>query len=151
MDVSTPPPAAAAAAAAAAVQRAPQPPQQLRYALLLQWGTRIGLAVLIAGFAGYATGWLPAHLPPERLAQLWSQPVHAYLAASGSPTGWAWIPLAHHGDVMGLAGIAILAGCSVLSLLALVPLYAAARDRAFVVLCLLQALVVLVAASGVYT
>ena len=26
---------------------------------------------------------------PERLAQLWSQPVKAYLAASGSPTCWA--------------------------------------------------------------
>ncbi|MHB1123531.1 MAG: hypothetical protein ACYC0T_12525 [Ramlibacter sp.] len=135
---------------AGALEAAAQSPQQLRYALLLQWGTRIGLAVLVASFLGYATGWLPAHLPPERLAQLWSQPVQAYLAASGSPTGWAWIRLAHHGDVMGLAGIAILAGCSVLSLLALVPLYAAARDRWFVALCLLQALVVLTAASGVY-
>lgn len=134
----------------AAVAPAAQSPQQLRYALLLQWGTRIGMAVLGFGFAGYAMGWLPAHLPPERLAQLWSQPVQAFLAASGSPTGWAWIRLAHHGDVMGLAGIAILAGCSVLSLLALVPLYAAARDRAFVALCLLQALVVLAAASGVF-
>ena len=134
----------------AAVAPAAQSPQQLRYALLLQWGTRIGMAVLGFGFAGYATGWLPAHLPPDQLARLWSQPVQAYLAASGSPTGWAWIRLAHHGDVMGLAGIAILAGCSVLSLLALVPLYAAARDRAFVALCLLQALVVLAAASGVF-
>lgn len=133
-----------------AVEPAAQSPQQLRYALLLQWGMRIGLAVLVLSFAGYATGWLPAHLPPERLVQLWSQPVQAYLAASGSPTGWAWIRLAHHGDMMGLAGIAILAGCSVLSLLALVPLYAAARDRAFVALCLLQALVVLTAASGVF-
>lgn len=134
----------------AAAAPAAQSPQQLRYALLLQWGTRVGLAVLVLSFAGYATGWLPAHLPPERLAQLWSQPVQSYLAASGSPTGWAWIRLAHHGDVMGLAGIAILAGCSAPSLLALVPLYAAARDRRFVALCLLQALVVLAAASGIF-
>lgn len=128
---------------------AAQPPQQLRYALLLQWGTRLGLAVLVLSFIGYATGWLPAHVAPERLAQLWSQPVHAYLAASGSPTGWRWLALAHHGDVLGLAGIGILAGCSVLALLALVPLYAAARDRVFAALCVLEALVVLVAASGV--
>lgn len=124
--------------------------QQLRYALLLQWGTRLGLAVLVLGYVAAVTGWLPSHVPPERLAQLWSQPVAAYLAATGSPTGWGWLALLRHGDVLGLAGIAILAGSSVLALLALVPLYASARDRTFVALCLLEAVVVLTAASGVF-
>jgi hypothetical protein len=125
-----------------------QSPPQLRYALLVEWGTRIGLLVLAFSFIAYAGGLVPAHVPLERLPHLWSQPLSDYVAATGSPTGWAWLQLLHRSDVMGLAGIAILSVSSVVGLLALVPLYVALRDRTFVVLCLLQALVVLLAASG---
>lgn len=144
MDLSTP------VADDAAPELVVQSPQQLRYALLLQWGARLGLAVLVLSFLATLTGWLPSHVPAHRLPQLWSQPVADYLAATGSPTGWGWLALLRHGDVLGLAGIAILAGCSMLALLALVPLYARTGDRTFVVLCLLEAVVVLTAASGVF-
>jgi hypothetical protein len=126
-----------------------QPPQQLRYALLLEWGTRAGLAVLAASFFAYVTGLLPAHVPLERLPQLWSLPVDQYLGLTRSPTGWGWLSLLHRSDALGLAGIAILAACSVAALLALVPLYARRRDTAFVVLCLIESFIVLLAASGV--
>jgi hypothetical protein len=125
-----------------------QSPPQLRYAFLVEWGTRIGLLVLSFSFIAYASGLVPAHVPLERLPQLWTQPVGDYVAATGTPTGWAWLQLLHRSDVLGLAGIAILSVSSVVGLLALVPMYAALRDRSFVVLCLLQALVVLLAASG---
>ena len=130
-------------------EHASQSPPQLRYALLVEWGTRIGLLVLSLSFIAYASGLVPAHVPLERLPQLWTQPVGDYVAATGTPTGWAWLQLLHRSDVLGLAGIAILSVSSVVGLLALVPMYAALRDRSFVVLCLLQALVVLLAASGV--
>jgi len=144
VDLSTP------VAGGAARDLVVQSSQQLRYALLLQWGTRLGLAVLVLSYLATVTGWLPSHVPLQRLPQLWSQPVAAYLAATGSPTGWGWLALLRHGDVLGLAGIAILAGCSVLALLALVPLYARSGERTFVALCLLEAVVVLTAASGVF-
>jgi hypothetical protein len=128
--------------------QASQSPPQLRYAFLVEWGTRIGLLVLALSFIAYAGGLVPAHVPLERLPHLWSQPLSDYVAATGSPTGWAWLQLLHRSDVLGLAGIAILSVSSVVGLLALVPLYVALRDRTFVVLCLLQALVVLLAASG---
>ena len=125
-----------------------QPAQQLRYAMLLEWGTRLGLALLALSFAGYVTGLLPGHVEPERLSQLWSLPVGSYLGQTQTPTGWGWLALLPGGDALGLAGIAILAGCSALALLALVPMYAASSDRALAALCLLEALVVAVAASG---
>jgi len=131
-------------------QRPDQPPQQLRYAALLEWGTRLGLAVLAVSFLAYVTGWLPAHVDPDRLPQFWSQPVASYLSQTQSPKGWALLPLLYRGDMLGLAGIGILAGCSTFALLALVPLYAASRDRIFVALCLMEVTVVLVAASGVF-
>lgn len=121
---------------------------QMRYALLVEWGARAGLAVLVASFVAYAAGWLPVHVPLDDLPRLWSMPVGDYLRATGSPTGWGWARLLHKGDMLALAGIGILAGCSVLALLALVPLYARARDRAFALLCLAEAAVLLAAASG---
>jgi hypothetical protein len=126
-----------------------QPGPQLRYALLLEWGTRVGLAVLVFSFAGYLAGWLPAHVPPWELPALWSLPSAHFLGQTGSPTGWGWLALLDRGDMLGLAGIGVLAGCSLVALLALVPMYLAARDRAFVALCLLQCAVLMAAAWGV--
>ncbi len=125
-----------------------QPPEQLRYARLLEWSTYVGLLLLVGGFAAYMMGWLPARVPPERLPELWGQPVASYLQRSGMPAGWGWLELTGHGDVAPLLGIAVLAAGSLPALLALVPLYLARRERAFVGLCLAEVAVVLLAASG---
>jgi hypothetical protein len=128
-----------------------QPPEQQRYARLLVWGTRVGLLVTLLGFAAYVSGLVTPQVPVERLPELWTLPLKDYLAQSGMPTGWDWIARVHRSDVLSLSGIALLAGCSVLCLLSLVPLYAARGDKAFVFVCLADAAVVLLAASGVLT
>lgn len=134
----------------AAVERAvTQSAPQLRYATWLEWGTRLGLLVLATGFLAALAGWLPPHVPPQDLPRFWSQPVGQFLGATGSPRGWGWVALLHRGDMLGLAGIGILAGCSAAALLALVPLYVRGRDRAFVFLCVMQVGVLVAAASGV--
>ena len=134
-----------------ATEGAAQPAPQLRYALLLEWGTWLGLVVLAASFAAYIAVWLPAHVPPHELPKFWSQPVGQYLGQTGSPTGWGWLGMLDRGDMLGLAGIGILAGSSAVALLALVPMYLRRGDRAFVGLCLLQAGVLFAAASGLGT
>jgi hypothetical protein len=128
-----------------------QPPEQLRYARLLNWGTRVGLVVLIASFAAYMLGLLESHVPVERLPELWEHPVGHFLEQTGMPTGWGWLALIHKGDVAGLLGIAILAGCSLPALLALVPLFlkrGQRGDRHFAWLCVAEVAVVVLAASG---
>jgi hypothetical protein len=125
-----------------------QPAEQLRYARLLNWCTRIGLAVLLLSFGAYVLGLVQPLVAPERLPGLWVQPVARYLQLTGSPTGWGWLALLHRGDIAGLLGIAILAGSSVLCLLALLPLYVARGDKHFVAICLAEVGVVLLAASG---
>jgi len=137
-----------AAASEALADAAAQPAEQLRYARLLDWGTRVGLVVLVASFAAYVLGLAESHVPREQLPQLWEHPVGRYLELTGSPTGWGWLALVHRGDIAGLAGIAILAGCSVLALLALVPLYLRRGDRVFAALCVAEVAVVVLAASG---
>lgn len=125
-----------------------QATEQVRYARLLDWGTRVGMAVLLLSFSAYVFGWVEAHVPPQRLAELWSLPVGHYLEQTRSPQGWGWLALLPRGDIAGLLGIAILAGSSVLCLLGLVPLYHARRDRAFVGICLAEVVILLLAASG---
>ena len=111
-----------------------QPPEQLRYARWLAWGTRLGVLLLLAGLVAALTGWLPPQVPPETVAQWWGQPVAVYREATGSTAGWGWLRQLAHGDMAGLLGIALLAASAVPPLLALLPLYLRRRDRIFAAL-----------------
>ena len=127
---------------------AAQPLEQQRYATLLDWSTRAGALVLLLSFAAYVFGLGDAHVPLAQLPEVWSLPLARYLELTHSPTGWGWLALVQHGDMAGLLGIAILAGCSVPCLLALLPLYRARGERAYVALGLAQVAVIVLAASG---
>ena len=128
-----------------------QEAEALRYAFLLDWGTRIGLVALVLSFGAYVLGILPPHVPLDQLPSVWNQPVGTYLKETNTPTGWDWLKLALKGDVSNLIGISILAGCSVPPLLGLIPLYLKRRDYIFAGICFLIVLVLLLAASGVLT
>jgi hypothetical protein len=128
-----------------------QPPAQLRYALWLDRGTRLGLVVLVTTLGAYLVGWLPSRVPVHELSALWHLPVDQFRQTTGAPLGWGWLAQLQHGDMAALLGIALLASCSLPCLLALVPLYARAGDRAFTAICLAQVAVLLFAASGVLT
>jgi len=125
-----------------------QPAQQRRYAALLELCTRIGLVVIVLAFAAYVMGIVPAQVPMERLAGLWVLPVDEYLQATGGAKGWGWIAQLQRGDMAALAGIGLLAGCSAVALLALVPLYLKRGERAFAALCVAEVVVIALAASG---
>ena len=128
-----------------------QPPEQLRYARWLEWGTRVGLAALILIFLAYGIGLVEPHVPHSRLPEVWNLPVSQFLAATGLSTGWGWLAFAHRGDIANLLGIAMLTGASLLALLALLPLYLRQRDRLYAALCVAQVAVLLLAASGLLT
>jgi hypothetical protein len=120
----------------------------LRYARLLDAGTRIGMALLWLGFFAYVSGLLPNQVAPEHLPELWTLPVERYLELSGAPSGWQWLARLHQGDVLALAAIAFLAACSGACVASLLPLYRARGDKVFLALCIAQVVVLLLAASG---
>jgi hypothetical protein len=124
--------------------------EQLRYARVLEWGARIGLAFAVGAFALYASGVLPGHVPLDQLPNLWSLPLAEYLARSATPIGWQWLRLAMHGDFASLVGIALLATASVACLAAVIPIYRRRSDRVYVALCILAIAVLALAASGVF-
>ncbi len=123
--------------------------EQLLYARLLDWGTALGLLVLVASFTAYLAGWLPPRVPVHELPALWHHPVDEFTRLTGSPLGWAWLAELQRGDLAGLLGIGLLAACSLPSLAALVPLYLRAGDRAYAAICLAEIVVLSLAASGV--
>ena len=125
-----------------------QPPEQLRYATLLGWGTKVGFVVLVVAFAAYATGLLSAHIPHEQLPQLWVLPLDAYLTRTGAPTRWDWIGLLAKGEYASIAGIALLSASSLPCLLAILPDYWRRGERMLATIAGLIALVLLFAASG---
>jgi len=125
--------------------------EQQIYARVLDRAAKAGFVILVAGFFAYALGWIPAHVPLERLPELWRLPLQDYLRATDTPTGWGWIVHLPKGEFASLAGIEILAGCSLVCLLAIIPVYARRGDRVYVAICVAEIAVLLLAASGVLT
>lgn len=126
-------------------------PEQLRYARVLDYGMKAGLAVLIAGFLAYVSGIVPAQVPLEELPRLWVLRVPDYLRETGMTSGWGWLAMVGAGDVLALIGIALLAGISAPCLLVLIPVFARRRDWVYLSITLLQIGVLVLAASGVLT
>ena len=75
-------------------------------------------------------------------------PLDAYLAKTGSPTGWDWIGLLAKGEYASIAGIALLSACSLPCLLVIIPDYWRRGERTLATIAGLIALVLLFAASG---
>ena len=123
-------------------------PAQAAYARSLQWGTRLGLGALVLLFVAYAAGIIAPHVPIEQLPLHWGKPASALLATTGTSAGWGWATLLPRADMLVLAAIAFLATCSVICLLLAMRAFAVASERVPAVLCVLEVLVILLAASG---
>jgi hypothetical protein len=123
-------------------------PEQLRYAEWLRWSGWFGLGLLVAAFVVYVTGVLSPHVPVAELPLFWKLSSGELAAQAGGHGTWEWAGLLHKGDMLNLLGIAVLSGCSVLPLLAITATYLQRGDRLFAVLCVLQVVVLILAASG---
>ena len=121
------------------------------YARILRFLSSAGLILLVGGFIVYSLGLLPATVSPEEATRLWHHSAAEYLEESGHGTGWSWIPELGHGDVVAFATLAILAGISIPALILLCVVFFKERDRVYLIIALLQAAVLLIAASGIFT
>lgn len=124
--------------------------EQQIYARWLDWGTRIGFALLIGAFLAYVLALLEPLVPMEHLPQLWGLPVDRYLALSGAPTGWRWLGLLHKGDYATFPGIATLALITLVCYARLAPALWRQGERVQAGLAIAQVLVLLAAASGLF-
>jgi hypothetical protein len=121
---------------------------QAEYARTLAWGTRIGLTLLVVSFVAYVAGLLPAHVPIADLPGHWSRPAAELLASTGTAAGWGWFAALPRSDMLVMAAIAFLSTCSIACLAFAMRAFIAEGARAPAVLCALEIVVILAAASG---
>ena len=122
--------------------------EQFRYAAWLHWSTLAGFLMLIVTFVAYVFELLPGKIPLAQLPGVWNKPAEEYLKLTGMPKGWGWIGMLGHGDLASFLGIAVLSGCSIFCILAVMPVYAKRRDWIYLVLCALEIVILVLAASG---
>ncbi len=122
---------------------------ELIYARWLGWCSRVALAVLIGSFLLYLSGAEPL-VPLERLPDLWRLPVGEYVAATGAPTGWGWVCRLAFGDYANMLGVALLCLVTAVCYLRVVPGFFGHGERALGVLAVLQVMVLVAAASGLF-
>ncbi|HZE61341.1 MAG TPA: hypothetical protein VE085_12370 [Burkholderiales bacterium] len=122
---------------------------QEAYGRWLAWSTRIALVLLLAAYAAYMVDTFAAHVPIERLPELWGLPAPKFLERTGAQPGWGWVALLPADDMIVLAAIALLVSSSIPCLAAVIPLFRKRGESLFVAICVLQIAVLLLAASGV--
>jgi len=129
--------------------QAPQaPPEQLRYANLLFYGSWAAIAILIITFGVYVTGIFESYIPIHEVSQYWSMPVSQYVHEANIPTGWGWATLLGKGDFLNFIGIVLLAGMTIICFVILFPFYLKQKDVPFMVIVVLEVLVLCLGASG---
>jgi len=122
--------------------------EQIAYANVLNIGMWFGLALLIITFFVYLSGVLPSYVPIDDLPKYWTMRVHDFNVALNAPTGWGWAALVGKGDYLNFVGIAILSGLTILCYLVILPILIRKKDRAYVVIAIVEVLVLSLAASG---
>jgi hypothetical protein len=117
----------------------------------LEVGTRIAFGIVLLTFAVYVLRILDPLVPLPQLVHLWQLPVDPFVAATGAPTGWGWLRLLGKGDYLNLLGIAVFVLVTIAAYARLVPLFLQAGKRAQALFAVLQVLVLLAAASGLFS
>ncbi len=123
--------------------------EQIIYANLLVIGVLAGLIILVATYAIYVTGILPAHVDISLIPTLWGKGVSEYLEITHSPHGWGWVPLLGKGDFLNYIGFVLLALMTIFCYLVLVRGYVRQQNWIFAVIALLEIVVLSLAASGI--
>ncbi len=123
--------------------------EQFLYARVLEKGMIVGLLSLFVTFIIYAFGIMNPYVPLNELSRYWTMNVHDYLQHANIEAGWAWVGMLSYGDFINFIGIVILAGVTIFCYLSIVPILFKNKDRIYAMLALLEAIILLVAASGI--
>ncbi len=130
-------------------QKAAPRPEQITYANLLQYGAWSGIVLMLIAYALYASGILTPHVPIDLVVSNWNHGIHEYLAATNSPVGWEWASLLGKGDYINFVGLVLLAVMTIICYLVLLPGYLRRGNKLYAVICILEVLVLSLAASGI--
>ena len=123
--------------------------EQILYANILNAGMLIGLISLVLIFILYVSGILSPLIPLEKVQTYWVLSVHEYLVKSGIQVGWAWFGELEYGDMLNYIPIAFLSLLTIICYISLIPGLIRKKDKPYIIICILEIIVLLIAASGV--
>jgi|YNPBryantNP2012_1023418.scaffolds.fasta_scaffold04619_7 hypothetical protein len=124
-------------------------PEQLAYATILEKGMLLGLIILLITLFLYCFQIISPYISLNELPKYWSMDVKTYLEAAKAPHGWHWLSYLNKGDYLNYVGIVILSGVTAICFLRIVPVLLKKNDKLYAVLSLIQAIILIFAASGV--
>lgn len=118
------------------------------FATLEQAGVRTGVVLVVVGFILYTSGLLAPYLSIAELTANWGLASAAFVERTGMPTGWGWVALLGHSDILALAGLIVFSSVIVAAYVAMTVQWARQGNLKYLVLCALQLGVFALAASG---
>ena len=124
------------------------PREQVVYANLLILGVWTGILLLFVTFGLYVFGATTPLISVEDTPRCFRMGVDEYLRETGWPSGWSWASMLGRGDVLNYVGFVLLALLTILGYAVLLLAYLGQRDRLYSVICLLEIIVLGLAASG---
>ncbi len=130
--------------------------EMILYARVLERGMYAGLILMFVTFFIYLFGIIDPLIPLEHIDSFWNQPVQDYLIQINNeflgwdepPLGWSWIKLLGFGDFLNFLPVALLSGITILCYLAIVPGMFQRKDHWMAGIAFAEALILLLAASG---
>lgn len=123
--------------------------EQILYAKFLEKGMYLGLVLLLVTFLLYASSIMKPYIPLSDVAKYWSHSVSDYLHMTNVKAGWSWISLIHYGDFVNFIPIAILGCITIFCYLSIIPTLLRNGDKVYAILALLEAVILIIAASGI--
>lgn len=133
------------------IEKAQASEEQVIYANFLGKTTWIALGLLLVLFFIYISGILPNVVEFTKIQEYWTLRADDFIHEAHVPTGWGWLPLIRHGDMLAYIGIVLLAGLTIISYLRILPVFFKKKETVFVVIILIELGVLIMAASGVLT
>jgi len=124
-------------------------PEQITYANLLFLVVWVSILLMIVTYFAYVTNLVSPYVPIEVVQQHWTSIVGDYMHTTGAPHGWGWLRLLDTGDYLNFIGLTILALITILCYLVLLPGYIRQKDWIYTLICVLEVLVLSLAASGI--
>lgn len=125
-------------------------PEQNRYATILLVCSWAGIIAMVISFFLYMGGQLNPIVKPSEMPLYWGMNVHNYLQATNAPSGWNWLRLINHSDYLNLVGLAFLGSVSVFGYISLFIDYLRKKDIPYVTMVVLEIIVIVLAASGIF-
>lgn len=126
----------------------PPMPEQIQYANILFIGAWGGIVIMTITYFLYVFGIVDPHVDIALVTQNWDKGVNEYLRITDSPHGWGWFALLGKGDFMNFIGMGLLAVLTIFCYLFLIVGYKKQQDWIYFTVCVLEVLVLSLAASG---